>query len=106
MRISDWSSDVCSSDLVAAGTHFQNPERRINMSILQCGVLDDRTIVRDSNNREALLGDKSPKRLQQIYRIDNMLQHVLQPDGIVFFPGFYLFLQEADRKSSRLNSSH
>src|SRR3546814_8097698 len=35
MRISDWSSDVCSSDLVAYGSLLQDQRRRLHVRIVE-----------------------------------------------------------------------
>src|SRR3546814_2136413 len=43
MRISDWSSDVCSSDLVVAkGTHLARPELAHSVHVEVAGLQPDR----------------------------------------------------------------
>src|SRR3546814_8600256 len=90
MRISDWSSDVCSSDLVQA-------------SIVM------RRDLRDGNTYRAYVADY-PELNDQV----RMLGRALQPHG----PANFQFRTDADgtpcvfeinardRKSTRLNSSH
>src|SRR3546814_11234692 len=46
MRISDWSSDVCSSDLLGCySSHFTIWREMAEQGIAQCIVLEDDTIV-------------------------------------------------------------
>src|SRR3546814_4087124 len=88
MRISDWSSDVCSSDLGGASGYSQTVEcARIteggNLGI-GTGAPVSRLHVK-SNNEIARLETTVPRGVGQ---------------------GFLGFADPTDRKSTRLNSSH
>src|SRR3546814_1256285 len=97
MRISDWSSDVCSSDLV----NFPLPHLKIQAARLHIGIsafllqtLDFRvprdTIVQpvDDGRRDSIGG--------LVERLANGNGQDEQVDAIA----------DQDRKSTRLNSSH
>src|SRR3546814_4576275 len=119
MRISDWSSDVCSSDLAALDDFDVKDVRR-----------EDRRHARtvDTGNEEHVVGDVA-QRLHELRPVDvaivalqrdeygvgaaeiivvlqeglhvrMLLRHHLQPAGI------RLELRGLDRKSTRLHSSH
>src|SRR3546814_10803853 len=111
MRISDWSSDVCSSDLAFVGEIFvlvvvfelaldQIDERRI--------ALDATTTTADHTERQLDVGLIFGVR-DQTFVAENS-EHQIAPRGralriaprvVVRRP-----LDHADRKSTRLNSSH
>src|SRR3546814_10705907 len=95
MRISDWSSDVCSSDVV-----FQDPYGSLSprMSIAQIVEegLKVHGIGADAAERDALV-------MQALEEVD------LDPDSRNRYPHEFPGGQRqrvADRKSTRLNSSH
>src|SRR3546814_9182904 len=103
MRISDWSSDVCSSDLVLR--HMEQLDE--NLLILLCvgklaladGVLHDRdelqqrmVHVRSDLIEQRRIGDLAAQ-----------MQQVLRAEQAERLP---LFHRRQDRKSTRLNSSH
>src|SRR3546814_5796890 len=122
MRISDWSSDVCSSDLLNFSAYISS-EKPINKAN------GDRTDITIFNNRVAFRGEneasnpitifefKKPQRddfanpsskddpVQQIVRYVNQIR-----DGKFKTPKNRDILVNAntplDRKSTRLNSSH
>src|SRR3546814_3526647 len=92
MRISDWSSDVCSSDLIELCLAEidlligrQHPHRRL-----------DRPAVDDRSLRVAQFGEDRRHTLFAIGRIDDHPRR-REIDRAV---------GEFDRKSTRLNSSH
>src|SRR3546814_1648789 len=99
MRISDWSSDVCSSDLARTAKRF---ETRVGLDDHPAGRpgLDDRLLLAylagravGAAERHAALqiGVDQPGGREQP-RVAILFEH---PVG-----------QSADRKSTRLNSSH
>src|SRR3546814_10728922 len=102
MRISDWSSDVCSSDLNVV-------ERSANMSWYEGGSLlhhlEEVHIASDRN----LIDARFP--VQYVIRPQNQTDHAThdyrgyarQVAGGVLKPGDEVVV---DRKSTRLNSSH
>src|SRR3546814_10549021 len=115
MRISDWSSDVCSSDLRA--TAQADPRIVADAALKQViwNVLDN---ARDASNKAILLlvertGDTlgvevrdegpgfAPDTLAQLGRPYHSTQG--RPGGGL---GLFLVTNVIDRKSTRLNSSH
>src|SRR3546814_8392614 len=102
MRISDWSSDVCSSDLVSL----------IRQAKAQCdrlivGINSDASVrrlkgegrpVQNDASRALVLGSLAAVDLVVIFPEDTpvALLEALRPDLLV----------KGDRKSTRLNSSH
>src|SRR3546814_7912652 len=115
MRISDWSSDVCSSDLQGS----ERGERRIDVDRL--GKLVGRTALDDARSR------KDQRDMRRLFHIgvlgpDAMIAEVIamiapqDDDGVVGKPFAFERLENladldidvgnADRKSTRLNSSH
>src|SRR3546814_3960337 len=103
MRISDWSSDVCSSDLVFVGATTENPSFELNSALLsrcRVHVLDplsaddivlalERALHDDDRGLGQLGVAIAPELLRQI---------AIAADGDV--------RRGLDRKSTRLNSSH
>src|SRR3546814_3384723 len=101
MRISDWSSDVCSSDLVE-GTIRDHPEirwregaaLRLEWADERLWLLVDPRVVFDgvTNENKAFAADFARERTAQRYnqKIDKLVA----------------FWTKQDRKSTRLNSSH
>src|SRR3546814_691083 len=135
MRISDWSSDVCSSDLWPIGTHAEllghlempaNPLDKIAHAVFANvpsvpGLLPRKQTIlairRNGNQRSARLED--PARLAQVgivveHMFDNLEgQDDVERRGWIRQRRVCLNLQEMevlirviDRKSTRLNSSH
>src|SRR3546814_8882801 len=100
MRISDWSSDVCSSDLLGIGIHFGRGNEA------DVGIVDERTLaIADGSDAVA---DAAPMRrraemqlcLAQLRREDDT---AVGADPVV---AAVQRLEIVDRKSTRLNSSH
>src|SRR3546814_4129566 len=59
MRISDWSSDVCSSDLAAAPHHVEGRQAEVpqhRLQPLQIGAQDRRDIGADGRSEERRVG--------------------------------------------------
>src|SRR3546814_3473896 len=99
MRISDWSSDVCSSDLVQARYHFgQQPVGALVRAAgagreLGVPALDlDRQPAQDAADHLVVAQDDAA---QQAVAFAREVDPELPAD-----------LVEGDRKSTRLNSSH
>src|SRR3546814_4681911 len=108
MRISDWSSDVCSSDLTASGLYVpKNYDRSFK------GPVSVRHALASSLNVPAvrtLIIDDVQQFRDRLWALG---YHGLVEDGEYY--GFSLALgsaevslveQAKDRKSTRLNSSH
>src|SRR3546814_5776713 len=98
MRISDWSSDVCSSDLLIAAE-----DTRVTAKLLaHLGLRIKMTPYHDHSDERA--------RADLVARMaDNVV--VLVSDAgtpLISDPGYKLVrdARAADRKSTRLNSSH
>src|SRR3546814_4277122 len=106
MRISDWSSDVCSSDLARSTALLAKGE-----AAAKAGDLDsaadtlETALAVDPRNRAAFvaLGDVTHKRGMPGKAIRLYREALnLDPNDIAALRGE----GEADRKSTRLNSSH
>src|SRR3546814_6484606 len=103
MRISDWSSDVCSSDLAddffikrLTSHHRRSAEEVSCLSALQADI-------RQLRPHENFIQELAPNRYVYILRKGWSITYKLLPDGrrqvlSILLPG--------DRKSTRLNSSH
>src|SRR3546814_6377981 len=103
MRISDWISDVCSSDLAALlFSHpdvllLDEPSNHLDLEAVMW--LEDflksyrATILIVSHERDFL---------------NNVVDHILHLQGgkLTLYPGGYDSFERQDRKSTRLNSSH
>src|SRR3546814_4883012 len=97
MRISDWSSDVCSSDLIAVREAVEQAERIAGINIENVWVgFSAGGLVSDVASVEVELGGH---RIEQA-DIDELLHAGRESID----PGGRMVLQ--DRKSTRLNSSH
>src|SRR3546814_2124659 len=95
MRISDWSSDVCSSDLHRVCLEHAALEDRLRVRRLD-RVLD-RVPVEGHADVEAV----RPCRLRRERRAPHRTQH-----QAVAGLGLQFGVARGDRKSTRLNSSH
>src|SRR3546814_9564949 len=113
MRISDWSSDVCSSDLHEARRHnlslaLSGP---IGVENGRCGALDIRIAGRpgadaDPHRGAALPGGAAaPAGAVVLDRGDDTLRSRIVPEGHNHLVQHHL-VEDLDRKSTRLNSSH
>src|SRR3546814_4320697 len=101
MRISDWSSDVCSSDLVDAS--------RVAVECVQGGL---ETFACSAEAHVQSLGD-AQERLNALELLSNRMLDRVAHSGIRTPDTPYIELAlvgaeevRADRKSTRLNSSH
>src|SRR3546814_3914800 len=99
MRISDWSSDVCSSDLLCRG----------NCKL--CVVRANTKIAADGESQTAADAITVDHRDGRLHRVVNRV--ICPGDGsAVFFDSLLVgalvleFRDVGDRKSTRLNSSH
>src|SRR3546814_5078204 len=111
MRISDWSSDVCSSDLEAevaeegrrVVTGRVLPDRRVDADGEGDDVGEQRGRQRqDGGEPEAVADDVGYRQLELEGIAEVALQQAEQPQPVLLDHR----LVEADRKSTRLNSSH
>src|SRR3546814_5207137 len=97
MRISDWSSDVCSSDLRALRQEIRTTDlRRLLLEDVDEGAADDLALA---------LGIVDALQLAE-EELAGVAVHqrdvVVMAEQLDHLPGLVL----ADRKSTRLNSSH
>src|SRR3546814_10517942 len=111
MRISDWSSDVCSSDLIYAENRsfnnlfgdFPGVEQPLS------GVAPERALQRD---RDGSVLERLPPIWEGLVPHRQVVEHreyLIDEKGIAPLPNapFALSTPEGeDRKSTRLNSSH
>src|SRR3546814_8434772 len=108
MRISDWSSDVCSSDLTAAGARLIDPDHHFQGTVLPI-VLDVRRTGRRAQNGFDLLGDslQDVGVLADHPQLDESRLGAAQPKFLDLAGDSREVIEKmADRKSTRLNSSH
>src|SRR3546814_2108970 len=102
MRISDWSSDVCSSDLAALAMTA--------LVLAACGddeepTADPTTTEAETTTTEEATTTTEPELSEEEAVVKAYVEH---------WPAFYAFLNgtppgdpaDYDRKSTRLNSSH
>src|SRR3546814_6372961 len=114
MRISDWSSDVCSSDL-PLGTKAANRGNIVRAEAEQRAIEADIAVTRVEIGREIdrLVAERG-LIAAEIKRIDaevlpsasravRLIQDGLARGGTAFT---FLEFSQADRKSTRLNSRH
>src|SRR3546814_3835144 len=117
MRIIDWSSDVCSSDLFSAGVHLYaaiitalyERERTGRGRVVEVSMQDATYPTMASNlGMYMAQGDKCPSRTGNRHGGLGISPYnsYRTADGFVVLnaPGDHHF--HADRKSTRLNSSH
>src|SRR3546814_7407459 len=101
MRISDWSSDVCSSDLEVVDHAFELGAGQLQRQVLRAGGVrsDERQV-----DFGLLRGGKLDLRLfcSLLEALQGQLV-VLEIDAVVLLE---LGREVLDRKSTRLNSSH
>src|SRR3546814_9617547 len=97
MRISDWSSDVCSSDVVKAGQRLANWDPLTRPIVSEYAGL-----VRFENIEE---GVTVAKQLDEVTGLSTLVVITPKTRGgkVMMRPQLKLI---KDRKSTRLNSSH
>src|SRR3546814_9872671 len=100
MRISDWSSDVCSSDLQFDATNAKRVTDAINAAIPNsASMIDGASIaIRASGN-----GDE---RMRLMSKIENLGVTRAEPPAKVIVNARTGPVVIKDRQSTRLNSSH
>src|SRR3546814_5353856 len=127
MRISDWSSDVCSSDLLGAIAAMLNPQQRGELLGHSIGLVKARAIIVGEECRAALEstdyapgsttelvhwwdGESAAPAAYQDLRTASGAASAANPPATAQVqmrdPCFYIFTSGTDRKSTRLNSSH
>src|SRR3546814_10554762 len=104
MRISDWSSDVCSSDLVHGDQvrPLQVVERRapgVNLQHAALHQAEQAGQAVDRDDRRIALGIVALQDLLRLAAPGVLLEEALAADA-------FGAAQQRDRKSTRLNSSH
>src|SRR3546814_3398543 len=100
MRISDWSSDVCSSDLLVAQVAV-GPQHRVHVDAERLGQLAGR--------REAIALDHATAGDGRPHLGGDLGEQRLARPGIDLdehCSSYTRTMRQADRKSTRLNSSH
>src|SRR3546814_8449932 len=107
MRISDWSSDVCSSDLVNLHD-IRILEVRVASVIAQ--TLSDSSATSDQDFADSGEAVSGPVVLEKLFRYICARHATQSTDLVERHPservGFAREYSFADRKSTRLNSSH
>src|SRR3546814_5939592 len=101
MRISDWSSDVCSSDLLAARNGVD-----LRQTLAEVKHLEDLMEANPLAALNAILLRSGPRKADgQPVSLFEMAAHIVQmgQDG---YHKAVTAMPQRDRKSTRLNSSH
>src|SRR3546814_9255624 len=114
MRISDWSSDVCSSDLGARGKsiffEIDLPVRRMFRHARQGQIVGEVRAEIGAGVREGVVGGKAEAEVERILPGEfEPLDPAARPVRRLRYrsePAAGLIVHEKDRKSTRLNSSH
>src|SRR3546814_7551660 len=107
MRISDWSSDVCSSDLEGREISTTQAFVRILNQILRDKDLTSR-VVPILADESRTFGMEGLFRQIGIYAPEGQKYTPVDKDQVMYYreTANGQLLQEGDRKSTRLNSSH
>src|SRR3546814_1776600 len=109
MRISDWSSDVCSSDLRLQGRRVERIQRRAKYMLLQ---LDDGQVLLchlGMSGRMVIVQRGSNGKRPPLDRHDHIIFVTDEGTEIRFNDARRFGVMDligGDRKSTRLNSSH
>src|SRR3546814_4474126 len=111
MRISDWSSDVCSSDLVGGSIPLGGRQaNRGNVERAQAERLAaeaELAVARVERKREIdRLVAQRAALVTEIGRIDREVLPIAERAVVLVRDGFNRGGTALDRKSTRLNSSH
>src|SRR3546814_3028524 len=102
MRISDWSSDVCSSDLLESATIGQAVA-----GLCGKGLMERRRAKTDGRAWQLILTQELDRLLPQLRESADGLHRVLWRNATRDEKRTLLdILVRIDRKSTRLNSSH
>src|SRR3546814_2274629 len=107
MRISDWSSDVCSSDLPERLHLYTDMFPQVNVALTE---QDSQDVVRSCLDDEADVGVgvklDAPPAIESWCIVSDPLLVVLPVTHALADERSLAFSQALDRKSTRLNSSH
>src|SRR3546814_5308606 len=96
MRISDWSSDVCSSDLMPAAIHYSHEILRNLARVRKSAAVP--LLLPDSKSQITVLYENDiPKRIETIVVSSHHRESAGSDEVRAIIE---------DRKSTRLNSSH
>src|SRR3546814_4260806 len=108
MRISDWSSDVCSSDLSFAGAR-QKTDIDLGQSYDRFRIIDKNAVMRRQSQFEPAaecktIDNRNPGLPTLLYCAMHLGCALAEIQGVVLGQSAIAFAQ--DRKSKRQNSSH
>src|SRR3546814_1136228 len=107
MRISDWSSDVCSSDLLAGLDRLHRlPLHVVLAALLQVAEVPVLVLPRGNEAQGEGLARKTAGIPVQRREADEELLAVAAAEHLRGQRPLSALLQLLDRKSTRLNSSH
>src|SRR3546814_5989826 len=122
MRISDWSSDVCSSDLVAdiaseldtddAVAIIEDLDADDQREVLRAMEPDDRAAIEEAlSYPEESAGRLMQRELIAVpehWTVGDVIDYLRADDALTtdFWEVFVVDPSHKDRKSTRLNSSH
>src|SRR3546814_7322906 len=98
MRISDWSSDVCSSDLPAAQLIYPSRGVMILETAAGCWVVPPQQACWLPSNENHRVQTSAGFEMLSVYCRGSVLRRLPEAPGVVAV--------SRDRKSTRLNSSH
>src|SRR3546814_1235103 len=114
MRISDWSSDVCCSDLDRVATIATEKTRAVKMALDRDKITLSVTSPENGTAAEEVPGDYNADQFEIGFNARYLLDILQQMDGDIVelhladaaAPTLLRENDKRDRKSTRLNSSH
>src|SRR3546814_8134695 len=108
MRISDWSSDVCSSDLVDQALVAAVGEQSVHQCDVRTGADRQMQVGILAGFRPAGVDDDELRAALSPRRLDALVDDRMAPGGVRSDKDDQVRLIKVgiDRKSTRLNSSH
>src|SRR3546814_7088265 len=126
MRISDWSSDVCSSDLASGQVKIKvtavdaggrSRQQIFDLDVTAVADMPTLSLVSSTGNTlehaggiaislEATLADTDGSEVIDTITISNVPAGISFNQGVNLVGGVWQFEAQRDRKSTRLNSSH
>src|SRR3546814_9770468 len=109
MRISDWSSDVCSSDLIGATQEFEFEAGILKLHADYAYIASryfDYFTTGDPAQEEAVAIANEASRVKSYGLVNAQVSFTLRDPEIEFTVWGKNLANTPDRKSTRLNSSH
>src|SRR3546814_3249123 len=105
MRISDWSSDVCSSDLVPVVIRDLSDAQSLELAIVENVQRQDLTPLEEAEGYRRLIDDFQHTQEDLARTLGKSRSHIANTLRLLALPEGVKQIGR-DRKSTRLNSSH